>query len=666
VVEAQSWDNVTIETEIAILRSPALKPALVDKLDLTNDPEWNWTLREPPAWKQSLSSLLSPVLRPEGQSEAAATPVDPAWLRTVIASSVGGAFTIRRQGFTYVIEIFATSRDPVKAQQLANGLADIYIASKAEEREEAVRKATASLAEEIQQLREEVRIKEAAVEAFRAQTGLNSADGRSLLESQIVSVQSQLLEARAQLRERQGRYRQLRELQARGASLESIAEAQTSPAVLNLRDRLSDVSRRLTEAENKYLPTHPDVHTLRAEHEEVLRQIAEEVERIAVSLEQEVNVARQDAEVLEGELGQLTERLQQENADGIQLRELQREAEAAADLLSGLLERLQEVETQTSMSQTDVRLVSHAEQAGWQIAPNFRVSLALAVMAGGFCGLVAGVIAELLDRSIRSREEVEAKIGYPAITSIPSIGKGAMRSVPRAARTPPGYLVEKPMSAFTEALRVLRTVIVHSHLGSASRVVAIASALPGEGKTTVAMSLARVAALSGQRVIVVDCDLRKQSISRFLNVKPEMGLLQALTGETTWREALVRDERSQADILPIAGSSFTSLDIFGSDSMELLLSELRENYEIIVLDCPPLFAVADARVICALADSVVIVARMGKSAMDAVRMAVDQVVSAGGKVAGVALNRVPVGGFGRFAYGDLGYSYELRSYYSSS
>ncbi|NIR58364.1 MAG: CpsD/CapB family tyrosine-protein kinase [Gammaproteobacteria bacterium] len=100
--------------------------------------------------------------------------------------------------------------------------------------------------------------------------------------------------------------------------------------------------------------------------------------------------------------------------------------------------------------------------------------------------------------------------------------------------------------------------------------------------------------------------------------------------------------------------------------MELLLSELRENYEIVVLDCPPLFAVADARVVCALADSVVIVARMGKSQIDAVRMAVDQVVSAGGNVAGVALNRVPVGGFGRFAYGDIGYSYELRSYYSTA
>jgi capsular exopolysaccharide synthesis family protein len=291
--------------------------------------------------------------------------------------------------------------------------------------------------------------------------------------------------------------------------------------------------------------------------------------------------------------------------------------------------------------------------------------MVLAIVAGGFFGLVAGVMTELLDRSIRSREEVEAKLGYPAIASIPTIGKGAMRGLPRETRNPPSYLVEKPMSAFTEALRVLRTVIVHSQLGSASRVVAIASALPGEGKTTVALSLARVAALSGQRVIVVDCDLRKQSISKFLEDKPEQGLLQVLSGEIPWRDALLRDARSSADVLPVAATGFSPVDVFGGDAMELLLSELRQNYEVVVLDCPPLFAVAEARVICALADSSVLVARLGKSTIDAVRLAIEHVVASGGKVAGVALNRVPQGGLGRLSYGDGTYSYELRSYYQS-
>jgi capsular exopolysaccharide synthesis family protein len=349
----------------------------------------------------------------------------------------------------------------------------------------------------------------------------------------------------------------------------------------------------------------------------------------------------------------------------VRLRELEREAAASRRVYEAFLQRQQEITDQERMNSTDARLVSYARTPGAPFSPNLRIALVIAIMVGLFFGFVAGIVAEMLDRSIHGPDDLENKVGYPAITSVPAISKRSLRTMPPTASNPPGYLVERPMSGFTEALRVLRTVIVHSRLDAATRVVAIASALPGEGKTTISMSLARVAAMSGQKVIVVDCDLRKRSINDILDIEPDVGLLQVLAGEVGWRDALRRDELTHADILPVAASNFTPLDVFGSDAMKRLLAELRNNYELVVLDCAPLLAVAEPRVVVTLADGVVIIAQVGKSTSDAVRTAIEHTVSAGGSVVGVALNRVPVEGLGRFSYSDAHYYYESKSYYST-
>lgn len=658
-------DTAAIDTEIEIMRSPALMGQLVDALDLTNDPEYNWTLREPTGWRAFVGSLLNPVVGGGQAADAAGAPIPHDVMRTAIASSLAGSLTIRRRGLTFMIDIIGRSTDPQRAQELANAYADIYLASQSSARDEATRRATSWLSQRLNQLSAEVQANEQAEQAYREAHGLTgSADSQSLTEQRIATIQQSVLQAQADLAEAQARYRQLRALQTSGGSLETMDAALASPVISTLRDREAEIARRQSELENRYLSTHPSVQAVLAERADVARQIQFEIERIAINMANEVEVARSRLDTLNTALEDITSDLQVENSVMIRLRELERETQASRRVYESSLERYQELEGQESAKSTDASLASHAQTPGWQVSPNLRVALALSVLVGGFCGLVAGLATELLDRSIRSRDEVEQKLGYPTIATIPTIGTNAMRAVAKESRNPPSYLVEKPMSAFTESLRVLRTVIVHSQLGSSSRVVAIASALPGEGKTTVALSLARVAALSGQKVIVVDCDLRKQSISRYLEQKPERGLLQVLSGEATWADAIMRDAKSSADVLPVVASSFSPIDVFGSDSMELLLSELRQNYEVIVLDCPPLFAVAEARVICALADSVVLVARMGKSTIDAMRLAIDQVTSAGGSVAGVALNRVPSGGLGRLSYGDAMYSYSLRGYYT--
>jgi capsular exopolysaccharide synthesis family protein len=292
-----------------------------------------------------------------------------------------------------------------------------------------------------------------------------------------------------------------------------------------------------------------------------------------------------------------------------------------------------------------------------------RIALALALLVGLVLGLGAGAVAELFDRSVKNADDLESKVGYPAIASIPTISKRMMRQMPPADRHPSGYLVGRPMSAFTEALRVLRTVIVYSKLDYSVKVVAVTSALPDEGKTTISMCLARVAAMSGQRVCVVDCDLRKQSINDVIDIETDVGILQVLAGEAPWEAAIVRDPLSEAHVLPVAASGFTPRDVFGTDAMSKLVDDLRANYDLVILDCAPILAVAETRIVVAKADTTVLIARAGRTPIGAMRAAAQQTEAANGNVLGIALNYVVP----RWqSYSDALYFDQAKSYYSVS
>ncbi|MGE0045111.1 MAG: CpsD/CapB family tyrosine-protein kinase, partial [Hyphomonadaceae bacterium] len=272
-------------------------------------------------------------------------------------------------------------------------------------------------------------------------------------------------------------------------------------------------------------------------------------------------------------------------------------------------------------------------------------------------GVLVGLLAESLDEGFRTGDDIERKVGMPSLASVPKLRAADFRNLPPSAQHPAGYLVERQMSAFTEALRVLRTSILYGRLDQKVQVVAVTSALPDEGKTTISLCLARVSALSGQRVLLIDCDLRRRTLKDVLGLEPPNGLLQVLTGEVDWRQAIYVDEASGMHLLPLKDSGFTPRDVFGSEAMSKLLNELRASYDLIVLDCAPILAVAETRVIVSMADSATLVARWEKTPVRAVRTALQQVHSAGANILGVVLNlvdtRVP------------GYAYKMEGYYHS-
>jgi capsular exopolysaccharide synthesis family protein len=230
--------------------------------------------------------------------------------------------------------------------------------------------------------------------------------------------------------------------------------------------------------------------------------------------------------------------------------------------------------------------------------------------------------------------------------------------------SPPDYLLAKPLSTFAESFRKLRAAILYSKVGEAVKVIAVTSSLPGEGKTTTTFSLARTLATSGANVIIVDCDLRQSAINRFLPEVPKLGLLEVLNGVCTLDEALISDP-SGAKVLALTKSAYTPRDVLGSPAMLRLLGELRNRFDVVLLDTAPLLAIADTRILAPHTDAVVMLARWKKTPVKAITAAIGLLHGRGVFLAGLALTQVDLKAQTRYGYGGADYYYKsYRKYYA--
>ncbi|MDP3495939.1 MAG: polysaccharide biosynthesis tyrosine autokinase [Hyphomonadaceae bacterium] len=666
-------DAATVDSEIEVLKSPWLAARLADELDLSNDPEWG----DDEAASQTTSGVQLVQLSPPSQiaarydgniaSDASTAAVTGADLSASsspqvsdgLVAAVGEAIDIRRRGLSYVVEVTAQSQSPQRAAEMANGLSNIYLRSLTEARYDASEKANVWLEDRLGELKLEVERKQAAAQAYRARANLLTTQGVSLVEQQLAQVQSSLLQTRAQYAQKDAEYRLLSDV-ARSGKTVSTMNTQND-AMRDLRAKEADIAQKIADLQSRYGPAHPSLIQALEEKASLDSRISEEMARTTskAKLEAEALAARLNIE--ETELASLRGGLVTENFDQVRLDALQTDAEAAQSVYESFLQRYHEVARQGTATGVGARLLSPARPPTAASSPQFLLNFALVGAAALVLALLAGLIAEQFRRAVETTEEVEKRVGARALVAIPALRGKDLRNMPKRNRSPTSYLLTKRMSPFAEAFRVLQTAIQLADRPN-RKVVAVTSAMPGEGKTTLSLGLARVAAMGGQKSIIVDCDIRMRSINGILGIDPQEGIQEVLSGERSWRDVVGKDEPSGAHILPASG--ITSKDIFGTGAMEDLIRELAAEYDLVILDCPPVFAVADARVIGSLSDSVVVAARAGKTHARAVQAAIEQLELAGANVLGVALNRVDMRRSKRSFYDGLYYSKAFSGYYA--
>ena len=664
VLSGLTADSSIVDTEVEILKSRHLTERVVDGLNLANDPEFNADLATPGPVQLALGGIAAIFGARPDEGGGDRDPVDMQRTKEAAIEAVRDRLTIRRVGLTYVMNVSFASEDPAKAARIANAYVERYLLEQLETKFDATRQANEWLNVRLGELRGEVQAAEAAVAQYQSTNNLLSASGTTLTEQEISTYNQQLATVRAQQAEAEARLRTARSQLARGSTGDDVGEALGSQVVQQLRQQRAEVSRRVADLTQRYGPRHPDMLRAQRELADIDGQIQAEIGRLVSNLEAQAQVARERTASMAGSLGTARGTLAANNAASVRLNELQRNAESVRTLYQSFLTRFQETSSQEGLEQSDARIVSRAAIPNAPSSPNIPLNLALGLILGLGLGLAAVVLAEMLDSGLMTGDEVERRLGLPHLGTVPSLPSVAAPGEREEA--PADYVLKRPLSAFAEAVRALRTSILYSRTGQAVKVVAVTSALPGEGKSTTCLTLARVSAQSGARVLVVDCDLRRRNLNRMLGFEPETGLLEVLNGKAALGQVVHLDEGSGAHVLPLARNSFTPKDVFGSKAMDQLIADLAARYDLVLLDTAPTLAVADTRILAARSDAVIFLARWRKTPEKAIQQSLRLLEQAGAHVAGVALTQVDMNAQARYGYGDAGFYYaEYKKYYAT-
>jgi len=660
-------DSTAVDTEVEVLSSRSLASRVVTQLHLDRDPEFNPSLRTPTALgrvlgapSEAFSWVVNTILPRPAKSKLATDLLAKKKFDGVV-DNVIGHLTVDRVGLTYVIKATFSSEDPVKASRIADAFAQQYLLDQLETKFETTRQASNWLNQRLSQLRGQVEQAETQVARYRASNGLMSAVGSSLTEQEVSTLNQQLATAQADQAERAARLSTARSQLRGGSNGDNLAEALGSGVVQNLRAQRSTVSRKVADMQQRYGEKHPDVLRAARELADIDTQIQLEINRVISNLEAELQVSRQRTGSILSSLGRARGTLAGNNTATVRLNELERNAAAVRSLYEGFLTRFKETSSQGGTEESDARVVSYSRIPGSPSSPNTSLNLLLGAVLAAACGIAAAGAAHFIDSGLSTAEDVQRKLSLPSMDSVPLLSStGDANS---SESSPIDWVVEKPLSALAEALRNLRISLTHSRLDRTVRVVALTSALPAEGKTTTSICLGRVAAIGGTRTVIVDCDLRRQNVSAALDIVPVVGLLEVLTGQATLDQALLLDQASGAFILPLAPNRFLPKDMFATPEMERLITELRERFELVLLDTAPVLAVSDTRILGRLADAVLMLARWRKTPYRAVETALESLERAGAHVVGVSLTQVDLRKQSKSGYGDPGYYYQLYSKY---
>jgi len=670
VMQGLNADQGTVETQMRVLKSRDLMNRVMSDLGLFDDPEFNARLREEDEQIQLkfsgpverlLAWLPNEWLIATGLAEEP-LPVevqeDEGFLTQAALNRFDSKLNVTHEGRSFVIGVSFTSVNPKKAARVANTLADTYVEEQVEAKLLATAKASGWLGDRLEAMRDDVREAERAVERFRAENDMIESRGESLHEQELSELNRDLILARSEVSEKRARLALVRDLQRRGEGLDSIGEVLQSNVITNLRQQEAMLIREESELRTSYGEKHPKMRNLVAEKKNLQEKIATEVDRIIKNLENEVQVMSSRIATMEQELTEATRETGEERSLQVKLRELQREADANRELYEAFLQRFKETREQEEIVEPDARVISTASTPESPSSPGPKLFAAVGFTASLMLGTLLALLLERLDNGLRSSKQVEQALGMPALGLVPRLDKLKRGQMPHQ------YLIAKPLSAYSEALRAIYTSMQLSDVDNPPKIVLVTSSLPQEGKTTLALSLAVYAARSSQRVLLMDLDLRHPSVHRDLGATPECGFVEYMAGEKALDEVIHQDEETGLDYLPVKRQTANPTDLLGSRKMRQLLEELRARYDYVVMDSAPLLGVTDSKVVALRADKVLFATQWEKTNIETAQNGLQNLREVKANIAGAVLTQVNVRKHAYYGYGDVGQYYgKYQKYY---
>lgn len=647
-------DTEAIESEVQMLRSRKVAQAVVQQLQLASNPEFVAPNYGPgpltmvkefarTSWNRLVSGFAPSLRLPERTGRAEPDRVrDPVTLAT---ETFLRRASVTARGHSRVVAVTFDSADPELAAAAANGIVDTYIADQLRAKRDATASAHRWLEDRVAEMREQVINADQQVAAYRRKAAITQGRTGTLLSEQISTLGEQVVQARVAGANASAR---LKALEA-GTRPDSLPEVQASPTIQALRAQEGTLHAQIATVSGIYGEGHPKVTAARAAASAVAGRIAAETSKIVAALQDEARTARAREASMSNSLLALRQEVDVGTESEVELHALQHEAEANRALYDRLLARSRETHVEGGLQKPDAQVISKADAPELPSFPNPVIILPIFFLASCIATVLLVFAVEAMDSGFMTLEQVEATTGVAALGVLPRI---------RSARRMTAFLwsgrhgSSGAGSAYSEAVRSLHTSLMLANRAAGSdrpKVVLVASALPGEGRSTVVLSLARLMASCGTRVVVVDCDLRRPDLHRACGVASGPGLTDCLVGGTPVHDVLQGDRSSPAYVVAAGTKGATAPDLFASDAMRGLIASLSDRFDLVLLDSSPVLAVSETRNLCRLADTTMFVVRWSDTRRVAAVAGLRKMLEVGGRFAGVVLSNVDLKRYAQYS-----------------
>jgi polysaccharide biosynthesis transport protein len=645
---------VMMDSQLEILKSENFALSIVKNLHLTEDSEFVEPNRGLIGIARKAISSLFVTKKNE--------PVSELELTRRAVQVFEDRLIVSRVGMTYAIEIGFKSIDPDRAAEIANAVADGFIVDQLEAKYQALRQAAAWLQSRLNELRGQASAAERTVVEYKAKNNIVDTGGHLINEQQLAEINTALIHARAAKAEAQARLDRVTQIlrvddpDPAAAATGTVAEAIQNPIITQLRQQYLELAQREALLSNRYGNSHLAVVNLRNRMHEVRRSIVDELRRIAQASKSEYDIANARENSLERSLAAAVAGSQTTNNAQIELRQLESAAQTYRALYDNFQQRYMDSVQQQSLPMTEARVITRASPPSTKTSPKSSLILAAATMGGLVLGLGLAMLREISDRVFRTGKQLEAQLKTECVAIVPII-KPSVKAAPLDARATAKlatsrtiasnagllrYVIDSPLSPFAESIRAVKMSVDLSGAAKSNKVIGITSSLPNEGKSTIAASLAQLSAHGGARVILVDCDLRKPSLSQELVPKAAPGLIDVINNTASLDNVVWFDPSTQLSFLPAGVRSrlIHTSEILASDAMKRFFVRLRESYDYVIVDLSPVAPVVDVRSATHLLDSYVFVIEWGKTRIDVAEHCLNSTRGAYDNLLGVILNKV--------------------------
>ncbi|RLC01162.1 MAG: hypothetical protein DRH90_16790 [Deltaproteobacteria bacterium] len=665
VMAVDSTGTDYYQTQYKIIESRVVARDVIERLDLANSPEFlpppedsvvaqvkgwvNGLLTGSIEWFRSLINTgeIGPVHDASpGDGAAQDSELVTDFLQRVEVSPIRNS---------RLVDIRLEAKDPVMAARMANDLVRAYINQNLEIKLSATKDAVQWLSDRISEERAKVEQVENDLLRYKEKHQIItdfSNDAELITAQKLATLNQQVVEAESKRVETETRYQQALALDDTPDMLDSIPEVLANDLVKEIKRMEVALYNRMSELSKKYGKNHPQMVAINSELVDLKKRKALESRRVVNSLKNEYQLSVAKEESLKKALARQKKESLALNKKAVQFGVLKRQAESSRQMYDLLIKRFKETSLTEEMKTGNIRIIDQAEVPVYPVKPRKKLNILLAVMVGLFLGIGIAFLLEYMDNTIKLPEDVTDFLKVPYLGPVPAFTmNGALDDIPAELIS-----VHSPKSTASEAYRGLRTSILLSSADKKPRVIMITSAGPLEGKTLTASNIAVIMARSHQSVLLIDGDMRRPRVHKVFQVAHKKGLSGILVGTDKAADTIVKTPVKGLYLLPVGPIPPNPSELIGSKTMGRFISSLKEKFEIIIIDTPPLTAVTDALVLSQFVDGVMLVTRTGTTPRQVIKTGLEQLQAAKANILGVVLNGVNTGK-DSYYYSQYYYSY---------